>query len=118
LFRPVYFRIFFLFFFDLSSNFYFLFFAAYRYLLSFPTRRSSDLTSRSPARSRPGARSPSPACIRRPAAPAWNCAPETCCSKPWRSEEHTSELQSRENLVCRLLLEKKKVFVCISDPWS
>src|SRR5690606_40259461 len=28
--------------------------------------------------------------------------------KPWRSEEHTSELQSRENLVCRLLLEKKK----------
>src|SRR5690606_41822723 len=33
---------------------------------------------------------------------------------PWpthqaRSEEHTSELQSREKLVCRLLLEKKKV---------
>src|SRR5215475_15563256 len=27
---------------------------------------------------------------------------------PRRSEEHTSELQSRENLVCRLLLEKKK----------
>src|SRR5690606_41368626 len=27
---------------------------------------------------------------------------------PWRSEEHTSELQSREKLVCRLLLEKKK----------
>src|SRR5690606_40275965 len=27
---------------------------------------------------------------------------------PDRSEEHTSELQSRENLVCRLLLEKKK----------
>src|SRR5690606_41377668 len=26
-----------------------------------------------------------------------------------RSEEHTSELQSRENLVCRLLLEKKKM---------
>src|SRR5690606_41312207 len=45
-----------------------------------------------------------------------------CCPRPWtrsrtagrgtagraRSEEHTSELQSRENLVCRLLLEKKK----------
>src|SRR5690606_39804233 len=35
-----------------------------------------------------------------------------------RSEEHTSELQSRENLVCRLLLEKKKsrhslVYVCL-----
>src|SRR5690606_39436572 len=29
-------------------------------------------------------------------------------SKLDRSEEHTSELQSRENLVCRLLLEKKK----------
>src|SRR5690606_40094224 len=28
-----------------------------------------------------------------------------------RSEEHTSELQSRENLVCRLLLEKKKRIV-------
>src|SRR5690606_41344945 len=28
--------------------------------------------------------------------------------RPPRSEEHTSELQSRENLVCRLLLEKKK----------
>src|SRR5690606_41087945 len=28
--------------------------------------------------------------------------------KAGRSEEHTSELQSRENLVCRLLLEKKK----------
>src|SRR5690625_5383245 len=26
----------------------------------------------------------------------------------WRSEEHTSELQSRGHLVCRLLLEKKK----------
>src|SRR5690606_39832046 len=26
----------------------------------------------------------------------------------WRSEEHTSELQSRGNLVCRLLLDKKK----------
>src|SRR5690606_40899963 len=28
-----------------------------------------------------------------------------------RSEEHTSELQSRENLVCRLLLEKKKKII-------
>src|SRR5207253_10880118 len=30
----------------------------------------------------------------------------SCCN--WRSEEHTSELQSRGHLVCRLLLEKKK----------
>src|SRR2546429_3873085 len=29
----------------------------------------------------------------------------------WRSEEHTSELQSRLHLVCRLLLEKKKTSV-------
>src|SRR5438034_2740735 len=28
--------------------------------------------------------------------------------EPWRSEEHTSELQSHSDLVCRLLLEKKK----------
>src|SRR5579883_2639685 len=40
------------------------------------------------------------------------CTTSTCgtCSRgePPRSEEHTSELQSRENVVCRLLLEKKK----------
>src|SRR2546430_10312700 len=39
--------------------------------------------------------------------------PACCASRPasrrWRrSEEHTSELQSQSNLVCRLLLEKKK----------
>src|SRR2546428_3731929 len=35
-----------------------------------------------------------------------------------RSEEHTSELQSRSDLVCRLLLEKKKqnvYFLCVGD---
>src|SRR6266511_3224808 len=32
----------------------------------------------------------------------------SCAGPASRSEEHTSELQSRENLVCRLLLEKKK----------
>src|SRR5215204_6809990 len=31
-----------------------------------------------------------------------------CSSSPARSEEHTSELQSHSDLVCRLLLEKKK----------
>src|SRR5258707_4090378 len=40
--------------------------------------------------------------------------PETLCrelpqSRRVRSEEHTSELQSRQYLVCRLLLEKKKI---------
>src|SRR2546430_11979758 len=40
------------------------------------------------------------------------CEPATSRMPPWgsarRSEEHTSELQSQSNLVCRLLLEKKK----------
>ena len=35
-----------------------------------------------------------------------NCS--SGCLIPVRSEEHTSELQSRRNIVCRLLLEKKK----------
>src|SRR3712207_8640025 len=34
----------------------------------------------------------------------------------WRSEEHTSELQSRQYLVCRLLLEKKKKTQNITFP--
>src|SRR5256885_3242806 len=34
-----------------------------------------------------------------------------------RSEEHTSELQSPCNLVCRLLLEKKKKNACPRRPW-
>src|SRR3954462_6645484 len=35
---------------------------------------------------------------------------------PIRSEEHTSELQSHDNLVCRLLLEKKKkINKCVDD---
>src|SRR3954467_11432647 len=33
--------------------------------------------------------------------------PSSACQKCARSEEHTSELQSHDNLVCRLLLEKK-----------
>src|SRR2546430_11478219 len=35
-----------------------------------------------------------------------------------RSEEHTSELQSQSNLVCRLLLEKKKQLPGVSACWS
>src|SRR3712207_8988974 len=34
--------------------------------------------------------------------------------RPSRSEEHTSELQSRQYLVCRLLLEKKKIDLTVS----
>src|SRR5258707_10231072 len=36
--------------------------------------------------------------------------------EPSRSEEHTSELQSRQYLVCRLLLEKKKKTKLIQSP--
>src|SRR5690606_40929201 len=42
----------------------------------------------------------------------WNIGPvqyRIIIAMGQRSEEHTSELQSRENLVCRLLLEKKKI---------
>src|SRR5690606_40444531 len=43
-------------------------------------------------------------------AAAGRCSASTAprSARARRSEEHTSELQSRENLVCRLLLEKKK----------
>src|SRR2546430_12297860 len=45
-----------------------------------------------------------------PAGEGLTCRPRywsSCCRKSCRSEEHTSELQSQSNLVCRLLLEKK-----------
>src|SRR2546430_6790108 len=50
-----------------------------------------------------------PRCCSRPAAasPTW-CGRPLGSSGSSRSEEHTSELQSQSNLVCRLLLEKKK----------
>src|SRR5690606_41649182 len=92
---------------------------AQRDLLSFPTRRSSDLSKVGTG----------PWSFKR----NWGFEPQTlsyefrlkrCEQVPqrnplnpkyrllialWRrSEEHTSELQSRENLVCRPLLEKKK----------
>src|SRR2546430_10455176 len=41
---------------------------------------------------------------------AWNGIVCPCIN---RSEEHTSELQSQSNLVCRLLLEKKKIQTCM-----
>src|SRR2546430_10172821 len=47
---------------------------------------------------------------RRAAPPGRSRPPRSrrCRDDPSRSEEHTSELQSQSNLVCRLLLEKKK----------
>src|SRR5207253_10640399 len=101
--------------FTFSLVFFFVLDAANWDLHSFPTRRSSDLADfqvlaagreqRSERRGdfvvhhfeTPGAEFP-------PYLIAGNSAPGV--SK--RSEEHTSELQSRGHLVCRLLLEKKK----------
>src|SRR5690606_41935409 len=64
----------------------------------FPTRRSSDLRSPVSVIASATASSALFSCRSAPRKPR-------ICT---RSEEHTSELQSRENLVCRLLLEKKK----------
>src|SRR5205809_6024035 len=89
-----------------------------RLLHSFPTRRSSDLTSRKPWPKDEEKRKQTPcarlglrrkptfsrAITRSRRCPAQNCVQGTSS----RSEEHTSELQSRLHLVCRLLLEKKK----------
>src|SRR3712207_7458951 len=44
--------------------------------------------------------------------PRWRHASTRACAS--RSEEHTSELQSRQYLVCRLLLEKKKYMLAHS----
>src|SRR6201989_2206882 len=52
--------------------------------------------------------------LRRPSVHA-HILPSACSSKNIRSEEHTSELQSRRDLVCRLLLEKKKNYYYYSD---
>src|SRR5436305_11066006 len=88
---------------------------------SFPTRRSSDLTTVGGALGalRPGSAAAAPG---DPGDPAHCCrqarefkgsgaSAESCCFTGqvcFRSEEHTSELQSRPHLVCRLLLEKKQ----------
>src|SRR5947209_16554542 len=61
-------------------------------LPSFPTRRSSDL------RHEVG---------QRPRKHRAQSEAGQIVAAVWRSEEHTSELQSRQYLVCRLLLEKK-----------
>src|SRR5438552_11220054 len=77
-------------------------------LHSFPTRRSSDLAA-GPGSAHHGVRTMVLA-----AAPEFSIAPPTKGlrknhgANTMRSEEHTSELQSPDHLVCRLLLEKKK----------
>src|SRR5690606_39894592 len=99
-------------------------YARHRALHSFPTRRSSDLCFHAHARTvRDGSPSehalPGPRSTRRcgklkkrggSSTPLTARRGESAGRlRAQRSEEHTSELQSRENLVCRLLLEKKKI---------
>src|SRR3712207_7215001 len=65
--------------------------------------------SRSPPARKPRPRPPASAKRRRRTpTPAACGGGSRARRKPSRSEEHTSELQSRQYLVCRLLLEKKK----------
>src|SRR5439155_11312099 len=94
----------------------------HRALHSFPTRRSSDLPpaatsaplqERLPKKSSrkstsSDGRTPRIRPIARPSSPEFECGPAPRREPGTRSEEHTSELQSRGHLVCRLLLEKKK----------
>src|SRR5258707_10000920 len=82
----------------------------------FPYTTPSDLKSRRSFRRRPSKRAKpsSGKAIRKPGCSFWSTvAPALTsavskCPRSSRSEEHTSELQSRQYLVCRLLLEKKK----------
>src|SRR5439155_24629636 len=99
---------------QLSFPFLFFYFhGAHRHLHSFPTRRSSDLGTGTVPRCTGPACSPSARCRPRTRAPKTAPGPPPSPHRPApppareRSEEHTSELQSRGHLVCRLLLEKK-----------
>src|SRR5207247_11021887 len=91
--------------------------AALSVLHSFPTRRSSDLSSGSGAAPIPCATPISFAAWRSTTCRSREDGADAVLASPgehgrpaagMRSEEHTSELQSRVDLVCRLLLEKKK----------
>src|SRR5438270_13784276 len=99
-----------------SMTIIFMFFFNYgfrdcRNLLSFPTRRSSDLHRREEhARCAP---EPTERPCLDARLPLAQHGQHTRLKK--RSEEHTSELQSQSNLVCRLLLEKKKTIHDTND---
>src|SRR2546430_13671318 len=73
----------------------------------FPTRRSSDLlrAGATPSLQRPSLTLRTAGLLR---VMADHLEGRPVRTARWRSEEHTSELQSQSNLVCRLLLEKKK----------
>src|SRR5690625_5724422 len=72
-----------------------------------PTRRPTPATSLALQASRSPSCARSMTIWRRPASLHSPTSPGNSC-QPGRSEEHTSELQSRGQLVCRLMLEKKK----------
>src|SRR5205823_10392207 len=100
-----------------SLIFCFNFYNVCNHLPSFPTRRSSDLPA-AESRDRPAmSRRPAPRSTSSPRAPSADPErPRPRVSRPCpshsrrgRSEEHTSELQSLAYIVCRLLLEKKKL---------
>src|SRR5437870_13369313 len=73
----------------------------------FPTRRSSDLVPPQTRRCRACHRAAAPVLRHCRGFAVGEDAPRIV-ARLKRSEEHTSELQSRGHLVCRLLLEKKK----------
>src|SRR5437764_8557928 len=95
------------------------------HLHSFPTRRSSDLqpSLTSGVNALPfytasvaGSGLATLTFVPAPEFPAPEFAPHWYVTRAvYRSEEHTSELQSPMYLVCRLLLEKKKHFVYLLD---
>src|SRR5690606_42006581 len=88
-------------------------FGGARALHSLPTRRSSDLVPRRHGGGRRARRARRDV-GRGHAADARPRGGLACR----RSKEHTSELQSRENLVCRLLLEKKKTELLTRCVWE
>src|SRR5688500_19480780 len=86
------------------------------YLHSFPTRRSSDLSSTDDDRFYGIFHSSGISKIRLINEGTGNLGIETDHLQYGdRSEEHTSELQSPCNVVCRLLLEKKNIYVITED---
>src|SRR5687768_17886954 len=97
---------------------YLLWSGDHRDLHSFPTRRSSDLsgkraitampTASGSTRTRPGSSHAPPGRLAASRESLRSSTPKSIPANWIRSEEHTSELQSRLHLVCRLLLEKKK----------
>src|SRR3712207_7037079 len=75
-----------------------------------PSSRAVRMAAMSPARSRLGPLvvvSPTPISVASMRQRLVFPSPGGPAKRMWRSEEHTAELQSRQYLVCRLLIEKK-----------